>query len=269
MMTISDSCDIARCATGIRGLDEVTEGGLPEEGMTMVWGVPGSGVSSLGMEFLVRGAREFKEQGLYLSFEERTRDLLAQFAFTDWNLPQLVESGGVRLDEIGSEKENFRTCRRPQCFDLDALLTRIERAIDVAGADRVVLDGVLEFMNPEYEEPCVGQQEFRRLFRRLKEKDVTMLVNCSLQEKLPPVRIAERQSDCVLALERMARIDRNVLRIGVFELLHVPEVPPKVAISEAIELVRRYSTEKSGAFINGILDRIWARHGKPGRGEDE
>ena len=57
-------------------------------------------------------------------------------------------------------------------------------------------------------------------------------------------------------LTRMAGIDRNCLRLGVFELLHAPDVPPKVAINEAIELAKRYSTEQSGAFVNGVLDRI-------------
>jgi transcription antitermination factor NusB len=57
-------------------------------------------------------------------------------------------------------------------------------------------------------------------------------------------------------LTRMAGIDRNCLRLGVYEMLHEPEVPTKVAINEAIELAKRYSTEQSGGFVNGILDRI-------------
>ncbi len=57
-------------------------------------------------------------------------------------------------------------------------------------------------------------------------------------------------------LERMAVVDRNALRIGVYELLFEEQIPMKVAINEAIELGKRYSTEASGAFINGILDRI-------------
>lgn len=57
-------------------------------------------------------------------------------------------------------------------------------------------------------------------------------------------------------LERMAGMDRNALRIGVYELLFAEDIPMKVAINEAIELAKRYSTEASGAFVNGILDRI-------------
>lgn len=57
-------------------------------------------------------------------------------------------------------------------------------------------------------------------------------------------------------LERMAVVDRNALRIGAYELLYEEQIPMKVAINEAIELGKRYSTEASGSFINGILDRI-------------
>lgn len=63
-------------------------------------------------------------------------------------------------------------------------------------------------------------------------------------------------------LERMAAVDRNLLRLALFELLHVPEVPAKVVINEAVELAKKYGTEESGSFINGILDRIRAEVGR-------
>jgi len=58
------------------------------------------------------------------------------------------------------------------------------------------------------------------------------------------------------SLERMSYIDRNILRFAVYELLYIPETPPKVIINEAIEISKIYSSEKSRAFINGILDRV-------------
>lgn len=57
-------------------------------------------------------------------------------------------------------------------------------------------------------------------------------------------------------LERMALVDRNLLRLALFELLHQPDIPAKVVINEAVELAKRYGSEDSGAFVNGILDRI-------------
>jgi transcription antitermination factor NusB len=58
-------------------------------------------------------------------------------------------------------------------------------------------------------------------------------------------------------LNRLAPVDRSVLRLGIFELLECTDVPPKVVINEAIDLAKKFSTEQSGAFVNGILDRIY------------
>ncbi len=57
-------------------------------------------------------------------------------------------------------------------------------------------------------------------------------------------------------LERMEVVDRNLLRLAIFELIYRPAIPPKVVINEAVELAKRYSTEASGAFVNAILDRV-------------
>ena len=66
-------------------------------------------------------------------------------------------------------------------------------------------------------------------------------------------------------LKRMAVIDRNVIRMGTFELLHRPDVPPAVAINEAVVMAKKYSTKDSGSFVNGILDKIHQRHHGPGQ----
>jgi len=63
-------------------------------------------------------------------------------------------------------------------------------------------------------------------------------------------------------IDRMSRIDRNVLRLGVFELKFRPEIPLKVTINEAVELGKRFGTEDSSAFVNGLLDKIGAALGK-------
>jgi N utilization substance protein B len=73
-------------------------------------------------------------------------------------------------------------------------------------------------------------------------------------------------------LDRMAAIDRNILRLGVYELLCRPEVPPRVAINESLELAKRYSTGQSSRFVNGILDRVLQLQGSscsPDSGEAE
>jgi transcription antitermination protein NusB len=58
-------------------------------------------------------------------------------------------------------------------------------------------------------------------------------------------------------IERMSRVDRNILRVAVFEVLYVGDIPPKVSIDEAVELGKKYGTDDSGAFVNGVLDHIY------------
>lgn len=72
-----------------------------------------------------------------------------------------------------------------------------------------------------------------------------------------------QQSSHHWKLERMAKVDRNVLRLAVFEILHRDDIPKKVSLNEAIEIAKRFGTEDSGAFINGILDHISATVTKP------
>ena len=60
--------------------------------------------------------------------------------------------------------------------------------------------------------------------------------------------------------ERLALIDRNILRLGVYELLYLDEIPAEVAMDEAVELAKKFGTEQARSFVNGILDRIWKEH---------
>jgi transcription antitermination protein NusB len=70
--------------------------------------------------------------------------------------------------------------------------------------------------------------------------------------------IDEKISRCTAnyELRRISAVDRNVLRIAIYEMLHVPDVPPIVAINEAIDIAKKYGTEESGRFVNGVLDRV-------------
>jgi N utilization substance protein B len=73
---------------------------------------------------------------------------------------------------------------------------------------------------------------------------------------LEQVDEAIRKASTNWRLERMARVDRNVLRLGAWELMHSPEVPRAVILDEAVELAKRFGSEESGAFVNGVLDRV-------------
>jgi transcription antitermination factor NusB len=112
--------------------------------------------------------------------------------------------------------------------------------IDLLGPEK--LSDLTDFLREEG-----GDQETARYARVLIEGtvDSTAELDAEIQQ------VAQNWQ-----IERMAVIDRNVLRLAAFELLHCDEIPPKVAINEGIELGKRFSTQNSGAFINGILDKI-------------
>ena len=79
----------------------------------------------------------------------------------------------------------------------------------------------------------------------------------TVREHLPEVDARIQEVAINWLISRMPAVDRAILRLGTAELLYSHEVPPKVTISEAIELAKKYSTEKSGAFVNGLLDKLY------------
>jgi len=101
----------------------------------------------------------------------------------------------------------------------------------------------------------------RFIERRLREPKLCAFANALIEG----VREHQARIDAVISdvaenwrLDRMAAIDRNILRLGAYELIYCPKVPDKVAINEALELAKRYSTAQSSRFVNGILDRLQA-----------
>ena len=84
-------------------------------------------------------------------------------------------------------------------------------------------------------------------------------------EKIPEIdaRIAQYCENYEIG--RISAVDRNILRVAVHEMLHCPEVPPVVSINEAIEIAKKYGTEESGRFVNGILDRFKGSLARPAR----
>jgi N utilization substance protein B len=77
-----------------------------------------------------------------------------------------------------------------------------------------------------------------------------------IAEQLSAIDVAIKEASTKWRLERMARVDRNVIRIGAYELIYRQDVPTRVVLDEAIELGKRFGSEDSGAFVNGVLDRI-------------
>ena len=157
---------LPKCPTGIHGLDEITFGGLPRGRPTLVCGGAGCGKTLLGMEFLVRGATEFNEPGVCLSFEETAEELASNVASLGFDVAGLVARKKLAIDHVYIERSLIEEAGE---YDLEALFVRLGHAVDSIGAKRVLLDSV-EALFAGLENESVLRSELRRLFRWLKEK---------------------------------------------------------------------------------------------------
>src|SRR6202142_3764864 len=127
---------LPKCPTGIHGLDEITVGGLPRGRPTLVCGGAGCGKTLLGMEFLVRGANEFDEPGVCLSFEETAEELIANVASLGFDVAALIARKKLVIDHIFIERSLIEEAGE---YDLEALFIRLGQAVDSIGAKRVLL----------------------------------------------------------------------------------------------------------------------------------
>src|SRR5271157_4193365 len=160
---------LPKCPAGIHGLDEITFGGLPRGRPTLVCGGAGCGKTLLGMEFLVRGATEFDEPGVCLSFEETAEELAGNVASLGFDVAGLVARKKLAIDYVYIERSLIEEAGE---YDLEALFVRLGHAVESIGAKRVLLDSI-EALFAGRENEAVLRSELRRLFRFLKERGLT------------------------------------------------------------------------------------------------
>ncbi|MCC7564825.1 MAG: circadian clock protein KaiC [Methanomicrobiaceae archaeon] len=197
--------ELQKSPTGIQGLDEITLGGLPRGRTTLVVGKAGSGKTLLGMEFLVRGALEFGEPGVFFSFEETAGDLTQNVASLGYDLNDLRERNLLSIDHVEVSRSDIVETGE---YDLEALFIRLGYAIDSVGAQRVVLD-TIESLFSGFADTAILRAELRRLFFWLKERGVTAVVTGESGEAtMTRHGLEEYISDCVILLDH--RVDEQI-----------------------------------------------------------
>ena len=194
---------LPKAPTGIRGLDEITRGGLPRGRCTLITGGAGCGKTLLGLQFLVAGAREYGEPGVLVTFEESVQEVTADVASMGWDLDGLQRDGLLviyafrvePMEVVGTEEFNFE----PLFLLLDGAIKRI-------GARRVVLD-TIEALFGMFSSEAIVRAELVRLFRWLKDRAVTAVVTGERGENdaLTRYGIGQYVSDCVIALDHRTR----------------------------------------------------------------
>ncbi len=193
---------LPKSPTGIQGLDEITKGGLPKGRTTLVCGRAGCGKTMLGMQFLVRGAAEFDEPGVFMAFEETERELTQNVTLLGFDLDDLVKHKKIVLDYVRIERNEIEEAGE---YDLEGIFVRLNSTIDSIHAKRVVVD-TIESLFSGLSNESILRAEIRRLFRWLKDKGVTSIVTGESGDgTLTRHSLEEYVSDCVILLDH--RID--------------------------------------------------------------
>lgn len=203
---------IRKCPTGIRGLDEITEGGLPRGRATLVCGGAGCGKTLLAVEFIARGILDFGEPGVFVSFEEPIGDLTANVSSLGIDLRDLSRRGLLAMEEVRVERSEIEEAGE---YDLEGLFLRLGALIDGVKAKRIALDtidGLFDGLPNE----AVLRAELRRMFRWLKARGVTSIVTAEQGEgELTRHGLEEYVSDCVIQLDHRVRNQIATRRLRV------------------------------------------------------
>lgn len=203
---------VLKAPTGITGLDEVTDGGLPRSRTTLVCGGPGCGKTLMGVQFLVRGALDFGEPGVLVTFEESALELAQNVASLGWDLADLEAQELLAIEHVRiADGEILET----GAWDLEGLFIRLGAAIDSVGAKRVALDTV-EALFGALENETLLRAELRRLFRWLNDRGVTAIVTGERGGgTLTRHGLEEYVSDCVIVLDHRVHDQISTRRLRI------------------------------------------------------
>ena len=208
------SSTLPKSPTGIQGLDEITGGGLPTGRPTLVCGSAGCGKTMLAIEFLVRGATEFGEPGVFMMFEENATELSANVRSLGFDLDRLVAEQKIVLDHVHIERSEIEETGD---YDLEGLFIRLGFAIDSIGAKRVVLD-TIEALFGGLANEGILRAELRRLFRWLKKRGMTTVITGEKGEaSITRYGLEEYVADCVIVLDHRVAEQISTRRLRVLK----------------------------------------------------
>src|SRR6266540_6401414 len=203
---------LPKSATGIPGMDEITGGGLPKGRPTLVCGGAGSCKTLFAMEFLVNGAIQYDEPGVFVAFEENAEELAQNVAPLGFDLKHLIKQKKLILDYVQIERSEIEETGE---YDLEGLFIRLGHAIDTIGAKRVALD-TIEVLFAALPNHTIIRAELQRLFRWLKNKGVTAIVTAERGNgTMTRFGLEEYVADCVILLDHRVTEQISTRRLRI------------------------------------------------------
>jgi circadian clock protein KaiC len=203
---------LPKSPTGISGLDEITSGGLPKGRPTLVAGGAGSGKTLFAMEFLVNGATQFDEPGVFVAFEENAEELAQNVASLGFDLKKLSKQKKLIVDHVHVERSEIEETGD---YDLEGLFIRLGHAIDSIGAKRVVLD-TIEVLFSALPNQGILRAELHRLFRWLKDKGVSAVITAERGDgSMTRFGLEEYVADCVITLDHRVNEQISTRRLRI------------------------------------------------------
>jgi len=188
-----------KAPTGIPGLDDITNGGLLRGRTTLLLGATGTGKTVLAMEFLVHGAVDYDEPGLFIGLEETPEELAGDFATMGFDLGSLVESGKLTVDHVAIPPDVIEIGE----YDLEGLLIRLDGHVGRTGARRVVLDGLAALFTG-FTNASAVRRALLKLVRWLKGKGLSIVVTAEADTEFVRLGLGRTLSDCIIRLRQEA-----------------------------------------------------------------
>ena len=203
---------LPKAPTGIAGFDDITLGGLPAGRPSLICGAAGCGKTLFGISFLVNGATQCNEPGVFMSFEERAEDIAANVASLGYNLDGLMADQKLLIDHVRVERGEIEEAGE---YDLEGLFVRLGHAVDLIGAKRIVLD-TIEVLFSSFTDDGILRAELRRLFGWIKDRGLTAIITAERGEgQLTRHGLEEYVSDCVILLDNRVNQQITTRRLRV------------------------------------------------------
>ena len=209
----SEKSQLPKSPTGIKGFDDITFGGLPLNRPSLLVGGIGCGKTFLAMEYIVNGVKLYDEPGVFMTFEEKTDELMANVSNLGYNLNNLIAEKKVYLEHL---EITHNIIKAAGSYKIDGLFVRLEQAIKLINAKRVVLDS-LDTLFASMDKQIL-RTEFKRLFNWLKEQNVTAIITAELGDVyLTRLGLEELVADCVIELNNRVSNQITIRRLRILK----------------------------------------------------